>query len=388
MASYVLNFTRSGTKDKQGMPAQARQLLEAGFWGIPPTAQLKGKIVAGDRVLAFVGAPDRVFVGDAVVKAGYHAWTPEEAAVYPGTFEQGIALADARIWIKPVPIGSVWPQSQGFTTNPKPLWYGALASLSESDANLITKAGTSEGAASSGGAASSPLSTPPASSTDSPAPDGVGLGESEALYLVGQRLQKFLANPKPINEDGTRAFFIDKILDALGYSDFDEIEHGSSQASGTFPDYILRAGGKRAIAVEAKRLGAALGEKEAAQLVSYCSVVGVRWGILTDGRQLQVYDAPVVGASPIDRLVLQIDLAEFADRDDFDTRLWPAAATLTRLAMASGDELERHAARELIRTILADPSSASVISLQQELQSRKVLVSAAETAVLLSELIG
>jgi hypothetical protein len=91
---------------------------------------------------------------------------------------------------------------------------------------------------------------------------------------------------------------------------------------------------------------------------------------------------------PVDRLVLQIDLAEFADRDDFDTRLWPAAAMLTRQAMATGEELERHAARELIRTILADPTSASVKSLQQELQSRKVLVSAAETAALLGELIG
>ena len=66
------------------------------------------------------------------------------------------------------------------------------------------------------------------------------------------------------------------MLDALGYSDFDDIEHGSSQASGTFPDYILRAGHDRVIAVEAKRLGASLGPKEAAQLVSYCYLTGDR----------------------------------------------------------------------------------------------------------------
>jgi predicted type IV restriction endonuclease len=184
--------------------------------------------------------------------------------------------------------------------------------------------------------------------------------ESSALFVVGERLKKFLLNPKPIQEDGTRAWFIDKILDALGYSDFDDVEHGSAQSSGTFSDYVLRAAGERVMAVEAKRLGATLGDKEASQLVSYCSVVGVRWGVLTDGRQLQVYDAPVVGVKPADRLVLQIDLSDYADRDDFDTRIWPAASMLSKEVMATGDDLERHAARELIRTILADTSSASV----------------------------
>lgn len=104
--------------------------------------------------------------------------------------------------------------------------------------------------------------------------------------------------------------------------------------------------------------------------MSYCSVVGVRWGVLTDGRQLQVYDASVVGVKPADRLVLQIDLADYADRDDFDTRIWPAASMLSKEAMATADDLERHAARELIRTILADASSASVTALRQR-TSRK-----------------
>jgi predicted type IV restriction endonuclease len=142
------------------------------------------------------------------------------------------------------------------------------------------------------------------------------------------------------------------------------------------------------MAIEAKRLGAALGEREAAQLVSYCAVVGVRWGLLTDGRRLQVYDAPVVGIPPEDRLVLQIDLGDYADRDDFDTRLWPAAAMLSKAAMATGDELERHAAGELVRTILTDPTSASVKALQQELQARKVIVSPKDTAAILGDLLG
>jgi type I restriction and modification enzyme subunit R-like protein len=402
VANYILNFTRGGTSEKKGMPAQARQLLQRGLWGIPASAQLKGKIIAGDRVFVFVGAPDRVFVGDAVVDSGYHGWTSDEADRYPTTtsFDHGITLAQARVWPKPLPITSAWPQTHAAKTNPKALWYGAIAKLSTADADLILATGL--GAGKPPAPVSSTTSPPSATtqqvaSVQTPMPNvqstvagsgATGSPESSQLFGVGERLKRFLKDPKPMNEDGTRAFFIDRLLDALGYSDFDDLEHGSAQASGTFPDYILRAGGQRVMAVEAKRLGAQLGEKEAAQLVSYCSVVGVRWGVLTDGRHLHVYDAPVVGVLPADRLVLQVDLADYADRDDFDTRLWPAAAMLCKEAMGTGHELERHAARELIRTILTDASSASVKALQDELQARKVMVSTVETASLLGELIG
>lgn len=399
VATFILNFTRGGTADKKAMPAQARKLLDVGLWGIPPKAQLRHKIAAGDRVLVFVGAPDRLFIGDAVVQSAYHEWTADEAARYPmtSTFDHGLALVESRLWSKPLAVMSVWPHTQAAKTNPTALWYGAVANVSTTDADLLLAAGVGNAAAqdaspqttTGSGASPSPAQPAQPASLASSAPSaGAALPESDALFRVGERLKRFLLNPKPIQEDGTRAWFIDKLLDALGYNDFDDVDHGSAQTSGTFPDYVLRAGGQRVMAVEAKRLGAPLGEKEASQLVSYCSVVGVRWGALSDGRQLQIYDAPVVGVKPADRLVLQIDLADYADRDDFDTRIWPAASMLSKAAMVTGDELERHAARELIRTILADSSSASVNALQQELQARKVLISPSETAALLAELIG
>jgi predicted type IV restriction endonuclease len=278
-------------------------------------------------------------------------------------------------------VRDVWREDQS-----KALWYGAIVALSAADADLILSVGNS-GAFPTPTVTSLAARDPSFAVTSAPAAPAAN-PESEALFALAERLKKFLAHPKPINEDGTRAFFIDKILDALGYNDFDDLEHGASQASGTFPDYILRASGHRVMAVEAKRLGAALGDKEAAQLVSYCTVVGVRWGTLTDGRLVQVYDAPVVGIPPEDRLVLQIDLADYVDRDDFDTRVWPAASMLAKPAMATGGLLERQAARELVRTIIAEPKSATVKSLQKELQARKVVLSTAETASILAELIG
>jgi predicted type IV restriction endonuclease len=221
-----------------------------------------------------------------------------------------------------------------------------------------------------------------------PSSEEHGIVECDRLFKVARRVKQYLAEAKPINEDGTRAFFIDKWLEALGYSDFDDIEHGSLVASGDFPDYVVRSGGHHVMAIEAKRIGYGLGAKEAAQIVKYGSVLGLRWGLLTDGRYLQVYDIPVTGLAPEDRLVLSIDLADFADREDFDTRIWPAAALLTKSAMQTGEALERHAARELIRARLTDPSSSSVGALKADLEQRKVILSPHEIVALVNDLIG
>jgi hypothetical protein len=91
---------------------------------------------------------------------------------------------------------------------------------------------------------------------------------------------------------------LDRYLEALGYTELGDVQRGSPVESGNFPDYVLRVHGKAAIAIEAKKLGASLGPKDAAQVVAYCSDLGVRWGAVTDGRYLKLYDAPVLGIPP------------------------------------------------------------------------------------------
>jgi hypothetical protein len=85
VASWILNFTKGGAKLKKQLPQQAQELVRVGLWGIPPTAQAKDKLAAGDRVLVYVGAPDRVFVGRAAIAAPWHAWSADESAKYPMT---------------------------------------------------------------------------------------------------------------------------------------------------------------------------------------------------------------------------------------------------------------------------------------------------------------
>jgi hypothetical protein len=96
----------------------------------------------------------------------------------------------------------------------------------------------------------------------------------------------------------------------------------------------------------------------------------------------------VTGVKPHDRVVISIDLGDFADRDDFDTRIWPVAALLTKEAMQSRVGLERYAARELVRSLLSDGRSATIEALRQELEQRKVTLSGAEVTALVNELIG
>lgn len=384
MSDWVLNFTKGGVKHKKQLSAQARGLLDVSLWGIPQTAQARDKLAAGDRVLIYVGAPERVFIGHAMIAAGWHEWSPDEATRYPmtSTFAAGIALSDVVTWPKPVPLSSVWPMTEGAKTNPKALWYGAAVRVTKGDFEAIRQAGFN-------GTAPTPPA-PPAMAPVPAAPAGpksTGLPESNALFKAATRLRGYLEDPKPLNEASTRAFFLDRIFEALGYTEFADIEHGSVVQSGDFPDYVLRSAGKAVIAVEAKRMGHQLGSKEASQLVKYCSVLGLRWGLLTDGRYLRIYDAPITGSAPEDRLVMEIDLNDWADREDFDLRRWPEAAMLNKTAMADGEALERFAARELIRSLIADPQSHTVKALRKELETKKVLLPELTIASLVDELL-
>jgi predicted type IV restriction endonuclease len=120
---------------------------------------------------------------------------------------------------------------------------------------------------------------------------------------------------------------------------------------------------------------------------TYCSVLGLRWGLLTDGRLLQVYDAPVTGVVPAQRLVVELDLDDWIDREDFERRIWPQAAMLTKAAPREGAALERCAARERIRALLADRPSRTVRALQRELRTETVLLDTEAVVSLTSELV-
>jgi len=191
-----------------------------------------------------------------------------------------------------------------------------------------------------------------------------------------------------VNEETTRAVFLNKYFEALGYSSPRDITYGETAVSGNFPDYVLKINGQPAIAVKAKALGSKLGDKEAGQITGYCGTLGVRWGLLTDGRYFKLYHAHILKATMDDRLVFELDLADYRSSEDFEISIWTAVQMLSKAAMRKGEELDRYAARELTRRILTDETSPVVAALRTELIKQKVHLTLRDVRAILVELLS
>lgn len=94
-----------------------------------------------------------------------------------------------------------------------------------------------------------------------------------------------------MSEADTKANFIDQYLSCLGYDNFEDIEreHFISN-SRDFLDYLIKLNGHSTLAVEAKPLRDDLNDKMAAQLIQYCSIEGIEWCVLSNGREWRVYN--------------------------------------------------------------------------------------------------
>ncbi|MDQ5908616.1 MAG: hypothetical protein QG599_708 [Pseudomonadota bacterium] len=89
------------------------------------------------------------------------------------------------------------------------------------------------------------------------------------------------------NESQSR-LLLDRILqDVLGYA-LNEIKT-EQKIQGRVADYVLAPGGIDALVIEAKRLGAALRDKQIFQATSYAAYAGVRWALLTNVVNWQIY---------------------------------------------------------------------------------------------------
>jgi hypothetical protein len=385
LAHYIFNFTKSGAKKGKSLAEQAGALLEARLWGIGSKTQNRERLAPGDRILAYVGAPEKLFVGAGTLSSGTHDWTAEESQRYPGDWIGGVSLSEVEIWERPVVIGEVWPSMSGFETNANAQFFAGILQIKQNDYEQVV-------AAAKGLAPKAP-ETKPESAIASSAPVPKSTSDAElnvaALYEVAEKLNKFLAeNPsKKITEDATRAMFVNPLLHALGYTAFEDIDYGVQVESKDFADYVLNIKGKPGIVVEAKRLGANLGAKEAAQAIKYASVLGVRWGLLTDGSVLRLYDR-IPSAPPEDRLVFELDLTDHLDREDFEVKLYPDLALLSKSAMEEGTGLERRAAQQAVRDLLVNQNSKTIAALREELTASQLAhVDKKELVELLDELL-
>ena len=373
VADYLLNFTRKNAAKGRSLREQASELVNAKLWGIGAKAPNRTALARGDRVLVYVGAPESEFIGNAVLTSSVHEWTPDEAARYPGEMTEGVTFSEIDLWPHPVSIRTVMPGLDLKKTNPKALFFSGVTRITQRDHEAVVAAGTEVRPR------REPPSTPPAP------PAAVDLN---LLFKTAEKLKR-VAKPSSLSEYDTRAEFIDKYLEALGYTELGDIQRGAPVDSGAFPDYVLLVNGQQVIAIEAKKLGAQLGPKEAGQVAGYCTNLGLRWGAVTDGRFFKLYDTPLVGVLPEERLVFSVDLSDYRDREDFEARIYPSLQLIAKSELAFGAGLDRRVACEAIRELLASPTSKTTKALRRELDdTRRIRLSANELSELASELLG
>ena len=151
-------------------------------------------------------------------------------------------------------------------------------------------------------------------------------------------------NAENISEAATRSQFVEPLLAALGFEGLADIDwEYHIKASNERIDYVLKINGKPAVAVEAKSLGTDLVDKHAAQLVQYAAIEGMEWCLLTNGREVRIFNANLQGS---------LEAKHVVDLDLLDEQLTEAAAILN---LFSKDSLTNSARlREWMRETLLD----------------------------------
>ncbi len=107
MAHYLFNLVKRDAADGSAVRELAAGFLGASMWGVDEDEPHRDALAAGDLVLIYLGAPDRVFIGRAELASAVHDWTPSEAQVYPGDSPSRVLLAQVEEWDPPVPMNNV-----------------------------------------------------------------------------------------------------------------------------------------------------------------------------------------------------------------------------------------------------------------------------------------
>jgi predicted type IV restriction endonuclease len=128
-------------------------------------------------------------------------------------------------------------------------------------------------------------------------------------YRTVQPLLKRAMQDSP-NESQSR-LLLDRILqDVLGYA-MSEIKV-EQKIQGRAADYVLATDGADVLVIEAKRLGAPLRDKQIFQATSYAAYAGIRWALLTNIVNWQLYRVATEDKVEAD-LVFAIDLQNGLD---------------------------------------------------------------------------
>jgi len=208
----------------------------------------------------------------------------------------------------------------------------------------------------------------------------------DATHKALSQVMESDGSVRNLNESETRQHVIDPVIHTLGYRTLDHLRlEYRLQASGQFVDYLLLAG-EHNVVVEAKALRNELTPKDAGQLVGYCAQEGIRWALLTNGLQWQVFDVDTSGNWEAKR-VAEIDLRAAFRADTLADALAPLTHFALHTLRLDDSTLREWAhverARFHIDRLITDPQSPVVLAATDELAKVGVEIEAEDVVALL-----
>lgn len=107
MAHYIFNVVKRDSAEGLSPRAQAAELMRVRMWGVHADERHCKALASGDLVLIYLGAPEREFIGRAVLASAVREWAPSESHVGPRDSASGVLLAQIEEWDPPVPMSTV-----------------------------------------------------------------------------------------------------------------------------------------------------------------------------------------------------------------------------------------------------------------------------------------
>ncbi len=208
--------------------------------------------------------------------------------------------------------------------------------------------------------------------------------ETEEKTSIRVRLEQardYLAQPNApqLTEADTKEEIINPIVRCLGWSGFGTVQREYHvRRANQFIDYLLSYGTDKLMAVEAKPLQTDLSDRFAAQLVQYCSVEGIEWAALTNGRELEFFNTFLNG-DLTEKRVFRLNLLDFEDDESFDAvfrQLWLLSRESLTTPGGARAWLNQQRLDRALRSLVLDPASPVIGAVQSRLADRGVTATA------------
>ena len=199
------------------------------------------------------------------------------------------------------------------------------------------------------------------------------------------QVKAFLAQEAPpkLSEANTKANFIEPIISALGWVGIGVVTREYYvKNSQEFIDYVMTGPDGLLLAIESKSMQSDLTDKAAAQLIQYCSVEGIEWAVLTNGRELQFFNTflrPDLSA----KRVLSLDLLAFNSDEEYEAlfqQIWQLSRESMTTPTGVRNWLNQRRLDAGLRGILLNPSSPSVKHLRKALADAEIKTTPQELA--------